>query len=217
VWWDRWAQDNHNSVLVARSGAGKSYLAKLDLLRNLYQGVHAAVVDPEDEYASLARQAGRTVVALGAPGVHLNPLDLPTGDTRPDTLTRRALFLHTVVAVLADGDLDPLERAALEDAILAVYTAAGITADPATWTRPAPLLRDLAAHLRGDAGTRLAARLAPYVSGSFAQLFAGPTPPDPTATSSSGPCGTCPTNCAPSAPSWPSTASGAPSTHPPDA
>lgn len=175
VWWDRWAQDNHNSVLIARSGAGKSYLAKLDLLRNLYQGVHAAAVDPEDEYSSLAHQVGGTVVQLGAPGVRLNPLDLPTGDTRPDTLTRRALFLHTLVAVLIGTALDPLERVALDDAILAAYTAAGITADPGTWTRPAPLLADLTTHLTGHAGRQLAARLAPYVTGSFRDLFAGPT------------------------------------------
>src|SRR5690606_15295527 len=47
VLWDRWAQHNYNTVILARSGAGKSYLAKLDLLRNLYQGVEAFVIDPE--------------------------------------------------------------------------------------------------------------------------------------------------------------------------
>ncbi|BCB83670.1 hypothetical protein Psuf_009830 [Phytohabitans suffuscus] len=31
VVWDRWAQHNFNAVILARSGAGKSYLAKLDL------------------------------------------------------------------------------------------------------------------------------------------------------------------------------------------
>ncbi len=45
VVWDRWAQDNYNAVILARSGAGKSYLAKLDLLRNLYLGVYTA--DPD--------------------------------------------------------------------------------------------------------------------------------------------------------------------------
>ena len=37
--WDRFAQDNHNTVILARSGSGKSYLAKLDVLRSLYRGV----------------------------------------------------------------------------------------------------------------------------------------------------------------------------------
>ena len=101
VAWDRWAADNHNSVTLAASGAGKSYLAKLEILRSLYEGTECWVIDPEDEYARLAGAVGGAYVHLGAPGVHLNPFDLPAaGRARPDTLTRRALFLHTVIAVL---------------------------------------------------------------------------------------------------------------------
>ncbi|MGC4856650.1 VirB4 family type IV secretion system protein [Micromonospora sp. DT4] len=178
VWWDRWAQENHNSVILARSGAGKSYFVKLDVLRNLYQGVQVAVVDPEDEYLRLADAVGGTIVRLGAPAVKINPLDLPAGDTRPDVLTRRGLFLHTLIAVLLGQLPPPAERAALDRAILAVYRQAGITADPATHHRPAPLLKDLAATLRADdnpAAHELAARLAPWVAGSFSDLFDSPT------------------------------------------
>ena len=191
VWWDRWAVDNYNSVVLARSGAGKSYLVKLDLLRHLYDGVQVAVIDPEDEYTHLAGAVDGTIVRLGAPGVRLNPFDLPAGETRADTLTRRALFLHTLAGVLLGGPPPPTERAALDRAILACYAAAGISNDPATWTRPAPLLPDLAAALhapegtadaRGrehgppaEAGRTLAARLAPWTHGSFKDLFDGPT------------------------------------------
>ncbi|MEV0811073.1 conjugal transfer protein TraC, partial [Micromonospora sp. NPDC050200] len=42
VWWDRWSQENYNSVILARSGAGKSYFVKLEILRNLYQQVQVA-------------------------------------------------------------------------------------------------------------------------------------------------------------------------------
>ena len=182
VVWDRWAQDNHNSIILARSGAGKSYLTKLEVLRNLYQGVHVAVVDPEDEYVRLAERVGGTVVQLGAAGVRLNPLDIPHADRRPDALTRRALFLHTVVAVLAGGTgeqaTSPQETAALDKAIIGTYNRAGITTDPDTWQRPAPLLRDLHTTLAADksaAAQTLAARLAPWTSGSFKDLFDGPT------------------------------------------
>ncbi|WP_052165641.1 ATP-binding protein [Micromonospora purpureochromogenes] len=178
VWWDRWSCENHNSVILARSGAGKSYLVKLDILRQLYQGVQVAVVDPEDEYLRLADAVGGTIVRLGAPGVKINPLDLPTGDGRPDVLTRRGLFLHTLISVLSGQVPPPAERAALDRAILQVYRQAGITADPATHHRPAPLLKDLAATLRADdnpAAHELAARLAPWVAGSFSDLFDSPT------------------------------------------
>ncbi|MEV0726962.1 conjugal transfer protein TraC [Micromonospora purpureochromogenes] len=178
VWWDRWVQENHNSIVLARSGAGKSYFVKLEILRSLYQRVQVAVIDPEDECLRLADAVGGAVVRLGVAGVKVNPFDLPAGDTRPDVLTRRGLFLHTLIAVLLGQQPPPAERAALDRAILAVYRSAGITADPATHHRPAPLLRDLAATLRVDddpAAGQLAARLAPWVEGSFADLFDGPT------------------------------------------
>ncbi|WP_428962993.1 VirB4 family type IV secretion system protein [Micromonospora fluostatini] len=178
VWWDRWAQENHNSVVLARSGAGKSYFVKLEILRNLYRDVRVAVVDPEDEYLRLADATGGTVVRLGMAGVKLNPFDLPAGDSRPDVLTRRGLFLHTLIAVLLGQQPPPAERAALDRAILTVYRQAGITANPATHHRAAPLLRDLTAALRADgdpAAVTLAARLVPWVDGSFSHLFDGPT------------------------------------------
>jgi type IV secretory pathway VirB4 component len=175
--WNRWAQDNHNSVVLARSGAGKSYFIKLEVLRNLYQGVGVSVIDPEDEYAPLAEHVGGTVVQLGQPGVKVNPLDLPA-DRRTDTLTRHGLYLHTLISVMLGAAPPPAERAALDRAITATYARAGITGDPATWTKPAPLLRDLADVLGTDAdpaARELAARLAPWTVGNFASLFDGPT------------------------------------------
>ena len=203
--WDRFAQDNHNSVILARSGAGKSYLAKLEALRSLYQGIEIAVVDPEDEYRRLAETVGGAYVHLGAPGVRVNPFDL---DTIPDTgpgaapgtgageggndsvgddpggalasgpVVRRALFVHTLVAVLLGAKPDPATAAALDRGIVTAYEQAGITADPRSHARPAPLLADLAAALDADGdpvARTLAARLAPYVSGTHRGLFDGPT------------------------------------------
>ena len=177
VLWNRWVQDNHNSVGLARSGAGKSYFVKVEVLRNQYQGTVVSVIDPEDEYTPLAEHVGGTVVQLGQPGVRINPFDLPA-DHRPDTLTRRGLYLHTLISVMLGAAPPPAERAALDRAITATYTRAGITADPATWGRPAPLLRDLAGVLAADddpAAGQLAVRLAPWTAGNFASLFDGPT------------------------------------------
>lgn len=184
VHWDRFACDNHNAVVLGRSGAGKSYLVKLEALRSLYRGIEIVVIDPEDEYRRLAESVGGTHIPLGQPGVRLNPFDLPihaSSDGRrtaaKDALIRRSLFLHTVLAVLL-GDLSPTERATLDEAITATYGNAGITADPRTWTRPAPLLTDLAdtlGALRHGSAHELAARLHPYTRGAFAGLFTGPT------------------------------------------
>lgn len=179
---DRFALDNHNSVILGRSGAGKSYLVKLELLRSLYRGIEVHVIDPEDEYARLAAAVGGTYVRLGAEQVRLNPMDLPI-QTRPDgrrtaprdALVRRSLFVHTVISVLLGGELEAADRAVLDRAIAATYQRAGITSDSRTWTRSAPLLADLAEVLAETGGTELAARLRPYVTGSFSGLFSGPT------------------------------------------
>jgi type IV secretory pathway VirB4 component len=179
VMWDRFAQDNHNSVILARSGAGKSYLAKLDILRSLYTGVEVCVIDPENEYQRLCTAVGGAHIALGADGVRLNPFDLPPGAHHTkDALTRRALFIHTLIAVLLETPLDPGARAALDRGIVAAYHTAGLTADPRTWGRKAPVLADLAHALQTDTdphASELAARLAPYVSGTWRELFDGPT------------------------------------------
>ncbi|MFF2811804.1 VirB4 family type IV secretion system protein [Streptomyces sp. NPDC058000] len=178
VVWDRFAQDNYNSITLARSGAGKSYLAKLELLRLLFTGVTASVIDPEDEYVRLAETVGGNIIALGADGVRLNPFDLPTADEGEDVLTRRVLFLHTFLAVLLGSDLTAAEKAVLDRAILTAYARAGITTDVRTWTRTPPTLTDLTTVLAEDGNetaTDLADRLTPYTTGSHAHLLNGPS------------------------------------------
>src|SRR4029077_18802704 len=65
---DRFALENHNAVVFATSGAGKSYLVKVELARAVLAGHRALVVDPEGEYVDLLRQLGATGIAIG-PGV----------------------------------------------------------------------------------------------------------------------------------------------------
>ncbi len=187
VLWDRWAQDNHNSIVLARSGAGKSYFTKLDVLRSLYQGVQVFVIDPEDEYTRLAHAVGGTVLSLGSAGVRLNPFDLPqhaatTAGPGSNALIRRSLFLHTFVQVLLGRTLQASERAALDRAVLAAYAHRGITTDPRTWARPVPVLADLVDALSGDGAetaAELAAQLEPFTAGSWAGLFDGATTTSP--------------------------------------
>jgi hypothetical protein len=75
--------------------------------------------------------------------------------------------------------LNPYERAVLDRAVYQAYAAVGVTPDPTTHTRPAPLLADLHTALESSddsAATGLAARLRRYVHGSLAGgLFSGPT------------------------------------------
>ena len=180
----------------------ESYLAKLDILRSLYAGVQAAVIDPEDEYARLAarrRRHDHPPRRRRGPSQPPRPARPARGAAAaPDGLMRRALFLHTFLAVLLGGQPDPAARAVLDQAIMACYHAAGITADPRTWARPAPLLADLAAALRAEAAeaaAELAARLHPWTAGTHCRACSpGRPPPGPPGTWSCAACATCPRN-----------------------
>ncbi|GIG69316.1 VirB4 family type IV secretion system protein [Phytomonospora endophytica] len=177
VTWDRFTQPNHNQVIVARSGAGKSFLAKTEIARWAYRGVATTIIDPDNEYTDLVEALGGTTIAVGADEARINPLDLPS-DGESDAFTRRVMFANTVATIALGTELTGDEAAALDTAVLAAYTHAGITHDPATWTRPAPLMRDVHHHLAaGDstAGKALAARLNPFITGGFNRLFNGPS------------------------------------------
>lgn len=188
VAWDRFCGDldNHNSVILARSGAGKSYLAKLEILRSLLVGVEVAVIDPEGEYLRLAEAVGGTTISLGTNKGRLNPFALPTSGEGEDSksFTSRALFLHTLIGAMV-GELTATDKSVLDRAIVTAYAGAGTTRDPATWDRAAPVLANLAEALEEiatDPGTGasparaaqgLSERLEPFVHGSHSSLFEG--------------------------------------------
>ena len=58
---------NANTAVLARSGSGKSFATKLGVLRGVCRGVRAYVIDPEGEYADMARAAGGRVLSPVCP------------------------------------------------------------------------------------------------------------------------------------------------------
>ncbi|HLG71107.1 MAG TPA: ATP-binding protein [Chloroflexota bacterium] len=180
--------ENANLAIFAKSGAGKSYFCKLMALRNLYVGIDFVIIDPEDEYRRLGAAAGddgQYFRLSSSSGQHLNPFDLPPPETADaeyrDPLAEQVSdVLRLLDVMLADPgqSLTVQERAELDRAAYETYAGAGITADPATHGRPAPLLRDFAgvlAGLSGEVAAELSSRLRRYVDGSLAGLFSGPT------------------------------------------
>jgi DNA helicase HerA-like ATPase len=47
-----------NSVILATSGAGKSFTVKLEALRYLLNGIDVIIIDPENEYKELCEKVG---------------------------------------------------------------------------------------------------------------------------------------------------------------
>jgi len=190
--------DNANLAVIAPAGSGKSFFCKLLMLRQLCNGTDCIAVDPENEYSRVAQASGGQVVHLAASSAHrINPFDLPpppadsggSGDhVESDPLAERVTALLGLLEVILcgsttssgrPGSFDNHERAVLDRAICRTYAEAGITADVATHSEPAPLLEDLHAVLGkmpGEVAASLAVRLERYVKGSLgAGLFAGPT------------------------------------------
>src|SRR5437764_7643484 len=179
--------ENANLAVFAMAGAGKSYFVKLMALRNLLAGVDFLVVDPEDEYAQVCNAANGQFIRLASTSTHhLNPFDLPPESAATtdgvDALAEQVTAVVGLTNVMLSergASLNQYERSALDRAAYEAYAAVGITPDPATHGRPAPLLANLQTALEtvgNDVAAGLAARLRRYVSGSLAGgLLSGPT------------------------------------------
>ncbi len=167
---DRFALENHNAVVLATSGAGKSYLVKVELARAVLNGARVLVIDPEGEYATLMAGLGARVVAVrpGA-GTSLDPFAVTDGS--PGALSVRVSTLTTLFDLLAGG-LRPAERAAVEAAVSVAYAKAGYADGKPITSLVPPRLVHVQFHLRAHQGMDgVCSRLERYVNGAGAWLF----------------------------------------------
>ena len=111
---------NANTAVLARSGSGKSFSTKLGVLRGLTRGVTAYVIDPEGEYADMARAAGGRVLSPGVPGEGMNPFVIDKGDS--EELLQRIGSLRRLIEVMVGERLSAERRASLDHALAGYYT-----------------------------------------------------------------------------------------------
>ena len=124
---------NANTAVLARSGSGKSFATKLGVLRGLCRGVTAYVIDPEGEYADMARAAGGRVLSPGVPGEGMNPFVIDKGDSE-EMLQRTERGEDTVGDVGEGQPPDPL--AALH--LVPLQVRLGARRRTAVIARPSP-------------------------------------------------------------------------------
>lgn len=176
---DRFTMENSNSVILATSGAGKSYLVKLEALRSLMFNTEVIVLDPEDEYKTLCAAIGGERISFSfRSGAHLNPFELAgISEEGENEFARKILSLRGLMRVIM-GELSPEEDAKLDRALAQTYLSRGITPDPATYKNEPPLLEDLYKVLIGmeeAAAQSMADRLEPFVKGTLRGLLDQPT------------------------------------------
>jgi type IV secretory pathway VirB4 component len=178
VIFDRFSLENANSVVFAKSGAGKSYMVKLEALRSLLFGTEVIIIDPENEYQNLAATIGGEYIkfAQNQP-VKINPFDLSgIYEEGVNELGLKILTLHSLIRVML-GSLTPTEDALLDRALITTYKLKGITPDPATQTKEPPILGDLYNALQNMAepsARSMAARLEKFIRGSLSGIFDQP-------------------------------------------
>ena len=191
VIFDRFSLENGNSVVFAKSGAGKSFTVKLEALRSLMLGTEIFIIDPENEYQRMAEAVGGAYVRLSLnSNTRINPFDLPQvvdAEEADNALRSNLITLHGLLRLMMGGAqaqmqgqsamiapaLSPVEESDLDAALIETYARAGITNDPLTHQSPPPTIADLYDVLlhMGNTGPQLAQRLRKYTSGTFAGIF----------------------------------------------
>ncbi|MBI2285364.1 DUF87 domain-containing protein [Candidatus Saccharibacteria bacterium] len=192
VIFDRFSLENGNSVVFAKSGAGKSFAVKLEALRSMMFGTEIFIIDPENEYQKMTEAVGGAYVRLSLNSeTRINPFDLPQvvdAEEADNALRSNLITLHGLLRLMMGGAqaqvqqsggttvlpaLNPAEEADLDAALIETYAKAGITNDPLTHGATPPTVNDLYDTLlhMGGTGPQLAQRLRKYTSGTFAGIF----------------------------------------------
>ena len=177
ILFDRFTLENANMVIFAKSGSGKSYAVKLEVLRSLMMGVEGIIVDPENEYEMLSDSVGGSFFKISlSSDDHINPFDLPApreDEKTEDVLRSNIINLVGLVRIMLGG-LNPEEDAIIDQALAETYAAKDITADsdPAKWKENTPVLSDLESVLETMQGAEsLVQRLRKFTRGTFSSFF----------------------------------------------
>lgn len=177
ILFDRFTLENANAVVFAKSGSGKSYAIKLEILRYLMQGVDVIVIDPENEYEHLADAAGGSFLKISLTSPHqLNPFDLPipgADENKEDILRSNIINLVGLLRIMLGG-LSPEEDSIIDEALTETYAVRDITpqSDPKTWQENIPVMADFEEVLGSMAGTEsLVRRIKKFTKGTYAEFF----------------------------------------------
>jgi len=179
ILFDRFSLENYNSVVFAKSGSGKSYAMKLEILRSLMFDTEVLVIDPESEYEFLANAVGGRFFNISLSSEHhINPFDLPVPreDESPSDVLRSNIITLVGLFRIMLGGLTPEEDAIIDRAITETYALKDITGEYDFTNMEPPLLSDFELVLAGMEGSQsLVQRLEKYTKGTWAGFINRPT------------------------------------------
>ncbi len=170
---DRFSLNNANSIIFAQSGSGKSYTAKVEILRQLMQGTKVIVFDPEREYKQLAASVNGTYIKLSAKSKEkINPFDFSTSTLSGENDLSEHIQDLTEILSLLVGGLSSEEKALIDKAIIQTYKEHGYTLKGKKPKQASyPLLKDFYKVLKNMKQKDLCDRLEKFVKGSLSSVF----------------------------------------------
>ncbi|MBP6948460.1 MAG: DUF87 domain-containing protein [Candidatus Pacebacteria bacterium] len=179
ILFDRFSLENYNSIVFAKSGSGKSYLTKLEILRTLMFDTEVIIIDPEREYEFLAESVGGRYFDISLTSDHhINPFDLPnpTADESPSEVLRSNIVNLVGLFRVMLGGLSPEEDAIVDQAITETYALKDINGDSDFTKLEPPLLSDFEMVLGGiDGSEDLIQRLSKYTRGTWSGFINKPS------------------------------------------
>ncbi len=179
VLFDRFSLENYNSITFAKSGSGKSYATKLELLRSLMFDTEVIIIDPENEYEYMAEAVGGRFFKISLSSQHhINPFDLPIPreDESPASVLRSNIIHLVGLFRIMLGGLTAEEDAIVDRAITETYALKDISPDSNFADIDAPLMSDFELVLSGmEGGESLAQRLSKYTKGTWAGFINKPS------------------------------------------
>ena len=179
VLFDRFSLENYNSVTFAKSGSGKSYAVKLEILRTLMFDTEVIVIDPENEYEYMAEAVGGRYFSISLNSDHhINPFELPIpGEDESSASVLRSQIINLVgLFRIMMGGLSAEEDALIDRAITETYALKDITVDSDFKNVEPPLLSDFELVLSGmEGGESLAQRLSKYTKGTWSNFINRPS------------------------------------------
>ncbi len=164
---DRFSLYNANSIVFAQSGSGKSYMTKIEILRQLISGTSVIVIDPEREYKNLANSVNATYIKLSAnSNHHINPFDNLLNNDKSSNKSQLIQDLIGVITLMVDG-ISGREKALLDKLLTKIYITDNEDKEPT--------IKDLYNLLISRGETKFALRFEKYITGSLSKVFSAKT------------------------------------------
>ena len=178
---DRFAFENAHMVIIARSGAGKSYTTKIEVMRNLMLGQDVIILDPENEYQSIAEIYGGSFIPISLRSeYHINPFDLPPvleGENPEDVYKEKVSDIIGLLEVIIGEKFNAEELTIVDRAIHQTYASFNILPNSDfSKIEVFPTLNDFEKVLLSiEGGKEIAEKLYPFTQGNFSGFINQPT------------------------------------------